>query len=98
MDLGTSVGNGSDTFTGIERVDGSTNDDNIRGRDLGDDFLWGGRGNDLLDGRGGNDDFSGASTDADNLLTCFNDNDTIIVARVTTPTRTSVRCISRARH
>jgi Ca2+-binding RTX toxin-like protein len=51
---GTATGEGSDTFTSIESIQGSAFDDTLLGHDAQDD-LYGFTGNDVIDGRGGND-------------------------------------------
>lgn len=63
IDLGTSTGDGHDTFERFEWVWGSHGNDEIRGGPFedvvsgieGDDVLYGGGGNDLLDGNEGHD-------------------------------------------
>ncbi len=58
---GTASGNasvGNDTFTGVNRVRGSNNNDTIRG-DSANNVLEGQAGNDTLEGRGGNDILTG---------------------------------------
>ncbi len=46
---------GMDTFTGVEGLVGTPDDDVLRGDD-GPNYLYGGRGADTVDGRGGTDD------------------------------------------
>ncbi|MFI5028177.1 MAG: calcium-binding protein [Solirubrobacterales bacterium] len=63
VDLGhsgaQSTGDGEDTFTGIENVEGTEFGDTLTG-DAGPNDLFGGPGNDTLDGRGGNDLLEGS--------------------------------------
>ncbi|CAN5612809.1 hypothetical protein BH20CHL6_BH20CHL6_14420 [soil metagenome] len=66
---GTATGEGSDTITGVENVDGSRFNDSIRGNGLandlrglgGPDALVGLGGNDRLEGGTGNDSLNGGS-------------------------------------
>ncbi len=55
---GTATGAGSDTFTGIENLRGSPQNDNLTG-DAGPNNLEGLGGNDSLNGRAGNDIYDG---------------------------------------
>lgn len=60
MSKGTAVGNGSDTFEGIERVVGSQLADSIKGSS-GADAIVGGGGDDVIRGLGGSDTLTGGS-------------------------------------
>ena len=73
-----------DTFVSIERLYGSSYDDNLRG-DGAANILWGHYGNDSLFGRGGNDNLSGMDGNdklygqsGNDVLTGGADNDTFI--------------------
>ncbi|QYK41530.1 MAG: hypothetical protein KF887_19600 [Paracoccaceae bacterium] len=57
---GTATGGGSLSFTSVENLSGSSQDDNLRG-DGGSNLLQGGDGNDTLAGRGGDDTMNGGS-------------------------------------
>ena len=55
-----SYGPVNETFTGIENLTGSANDDNLTGNDS-DNVIDGGLGNDTINGLGGNDELFGGS-------------------------------------
>jgi Ca2+-binding RTX toxin-like protein len=55
LSLGTATGDGSDTLTGVEDIDGSSFDDVMSGN-AAPNFLFGERGNDTLSGGDGDDD------------------------------------------
>jgi Ca2+-binding RTX toxin-like protein len=61
--IATDTWGNTDILISIERVDGSAQDDQITGSDLGGDFLFGGAGNDLISGGGGNDSLVGDAGD-----------------------------------
>ena len=64
LTLGTATGDGADTLTGIERVDGSRFDDTLIG-DVGPNVIWGNEGNDTISGGDGDDVLeAGAGTDS----------------------------------
>jgi Ca2+-binding RTX toxin-like protein len=63
-----------DTFTGIEALVGSDNNDSLAGSD-GNDVIYGGAGNDYLYGRGGNDALLG--TGGDDVMNGGLGNDTL---------------------
>lgn len=64
LDRGSASGEATDSFTGLERVQGSAYDDQLSG-DAGPNELFGGRGDDALFGRDGDDTLeSGSSGDA----------------------------------
>jgi Ca2+-binding RTX toxin-like protein len=88
LTAGTAVGNasvGSDEFTGVSRVRGSSHSDTITGNgddnvlegQIGNDNIKGGAGSDELNGGAGNDTLDGG-TGADNMQGGFN-NDTYVV-------------------
>jgi len=58
LDAGTATGNGSDTISNCEDVQGSDLNDTITG-DANDNGLFGGAGNDLIDGGDGGDTIDG---------------------------------------
>jgi Ca2+-binding RTX toxin-like protein len=55
---GTAIGDGSDTLSGVESVDGSDFGDTITG-DAGPNVLTGGSGDDVIDGADGDDSLDG---------------------------------------
>lgn len=60
MSKGTAVGMGKDSFRGIEKVVGSSNDDTIKG-DKRDNVIDGGDGDDVIRGLGGADILTGGA-------------------------------------
>ena len=66
---GTASGFGSDTLTGVEKIDGTNYSDNLTGDDSnnsllgmgGNDVMHGGAGNDIIDGGSGNDIIDGGA-------------------------------------
>ena len=70
LSAGTATGQGTDSLTGIEWVDGSSFHDTITG-DAGANNLWGEAGDDSLDGGLGTDSIDGG----DGTDTCLNGED-----------------------
>ena len=60
LNTGTATGDGNDTFTDIENLTGSDNNDNLTG-DGGDNIINGGDGNDTIIGGNGNDTLIGGN-------------------------------------